>query len=96
MTHDWSADLIAPDEDFAGAPLLRKEFALDQDHGSVVAATLFVTAHGIIERGEIPHTLIGQRKRVKRNDARTYLQQHSFGAQAVLHDAGAEAEALLR
>ena len=49
MTHDWSADLIAPDEDFAGAPLLRKEFALDQDHGSVVAATLFVTAHGIVE-----------------------------------------------
>ena len=49
MTHDWSADLIAPDEDFAGAPLLRKEFALDPGHGAVVGATLFVTAHGIVE-----------------------------------------------
>lgn len=49
MTHDWSADLIAPDEDFAGAPLLRKEFALDQGHGAVVGATLFVTAHGVVE-----------------------------------------------
>lgn len=49
MTHDWSAALIAPDEDFAGAPVLRKEFALDQGHGAVVRATLFVTAHGIVE-----------------------------------------------
>jgi alpha-L-rhamnosidase len=49
MTHDWSADLIAPDEDYAGAPLLRKELALDPGHGSLVSATLFVTAHGIVE-----------------------------------------------
>ena len=50
MTHHWSADLIAPDEDFAGAPLLRKEFTLDAGHGDVVtAATLHVTAHGIVE-----------------------------------------------
>lgn len=49
MTHDWSAELIAPDEDFAGAPLLRKEFALDDGHGDVVAATLHVTAHGVVE-----------------------------------------------
>src|SRR6478735_3409280 len=49
MTHDWSADLIAPDEDFAGAPLLRKEFSLDAGHGDVVAATLHVTAHGVVE-----------------------------------------------
>jgi len=44
-----SAQLIAPDDDFAGAPLLRKEFALDDGHGPVVAATLHVTAHGIVE-----------------------------------------------
>jgi alpha-L-rhamnosidase len=49
MSHHWSADLIAPDEDFAGAPLLRKEFHLDRDHGDVVSATLHVTAHGIVE-----------------------------------------------
>jgi len=46
---DWSADLIAPDHDFAGAPLLRKEFHLDAGHGSVTVATLHVTAHGIVE-----------------------------------------------
>lgn len=49
MTHRWSADLIAADDDFAGAPLLRKEFTLDPGHGAVVAATLLVTAHGIVE-----------------------------------------------
>ena len=49
MTHEWSADLIAPDEDFAGAPLLRKQFRLDAGHGEVVSATLYVTAHGIVE-----------------------------------------------
>ena len=49
MTHHWSADLIAADDDFAGAPLLRKEFTLDAGHGDVVAATLHVTAHGIVE-----------------------------------------------
>jgi alpha-L-rhamnosidase len=49
MTHTWSADLIAPDQDFDGAPLLRKEFALDPGHGAVVAAELHVTAHGIVE-----------------------------------------------
>jgi alpha-L-rhamnosidase len=44
----WSATMIAPDEDFAGAPLLRKEFALDVGHGPVAVATLHVTAHGIV------------------------------------------------
>ena len=47
--HAWSADLIAPDHDFAGAPLLRKEFSLDDGHGAVESATLFVTAHGVVE-----------------------------------------------
>src|SRR6478609_1787978 len=49
MTHTWSAQLIAPDQDFAGAPLLRKEFTLDAGHGAVTEATLHVTAHGIVE-----------------------------------------------
>jgi alpha-L-rhamnosidase len=49
MTHTWSADLIAPDQDFDGAPLLRKEFELDTGHGAVTSATLHVTAHGIVE-----------------------------------------------
>src|SRR6478752_74800 len=49
QSHDWSADLIAPDQDFDGAPLLRKEFRLDSGHGEVAWATLHVTAHGIVE-----------------------------------------------
>jgi alpha-L-rhamnosidase len=49
MTHHWTADLIAPNEDLDGAPLLRKEFSLDPGHGDVTSATLHVTAHGIVE-----------------------------------------------
>jgi alpha-L-rhamnosidase len=53
MTDLWSpqssAAFIAPDQDFAGAPLLRKEFGLEPGHGAVRSATLFVTAHGIVE-----------------------------------------------
>jgi alpha-L-rhamnosidase len=44
----WSATMIGPDADFAGAPLLRTEFALDAGHGPVVAATLHATARGIL------------------------------------------------
>ncbi len=46
---DWSAVLIAPDHDFAGAPLLRRQFDLDEGHGDVVRATLHATAHGVFE-----------------------------------------------
>ncbi|WP_295693744.1 alpha-L-rhamnosidase [Lapillicoccus sp.] len=48
MTHVWSADLIASDEELP-APLLRKEVSLDTGHGRVVRAMLHVTAHGIVE-----------------------------------------------
>lgn len=40
---------IAPDAEFAGAPLLRGETILHAGHGEVVAATLAVTALGICE-----------------------------------------------
>jgi alpha-L-rhamnosidase len=46
---DWSAALIVPDQDFDGAPLLRREFQLDTGHGDVSAATLHATAHGVFE-----------------------------------------------
>ena len=46
---DWSATLICPDEDFDGAPLLRREFTLEPDHGPVRRATLHATAHGVFE-----------------------------------------------
>ncbi|GAA3558599.1 glycoside hydrolase family 78 protein [Microlunatus spumicola] len=46
---DWSAVLISPDEDFDGAPLLRREVALDEGHGAVVRATLLITAQGVFE-----------------------------------------------
>jgi len=45
MSRDWSAVMIGSDEDFAGAPLLRKEFVLDD--GDVRQATLYATARGV-------------------------------------------------
>lgn len=41
------ATMIGPDDDFAGAPLLRTEFALDDGHGAVTAAQLHATARGV-------------------------------------------------
>jgi hypothetical protein len=38
--HTWTARIIWPDEDFACAPVLRKEFAMGAGHGEVAAATL--------------------------------------------------------
>jgi alpha-L-rhamnosidase len=49
MNPTWSAALVAPDEDFAGAPLLRTEFSLDEGHGDPVTATLHATAQGVFE-----------------------------------------------
>jgi alpha-L-rhamnosidase len=46
---NWQAQLIAADDDFAGAPLLRHEFRLDESRGAVTRATLTLTAHGIVE-----------------------------------------------
>jgi alpha-L-rhamnosidase len=45
----WQALMIAADEDFAGAPLLRHEFMLEAGHGAVASATLTVTALGVVE-----------------------------------------------
>jgi alpha-L-rhamnosidase len=41
--------MIAPDEDFGGAPLLRKEFTLAAGHGTPVRAILKATAFGVYE-----------------------------------------------
>jgi len=41
--------MISPDQDFDGAPLLRREFELDQGHGPVSSATLHATAQGVLE-----------------------------------------------
>ncbi len=49
MNLPWTAALIAPDEEFHGAPLTRTEFALDRGHGDVTDAVLRVTAHGVFE-----------------------------------------------
>ena len=46
---DWRALAVSPDEDFAGAPLLRHEFRLDEGHGAVTRATLHATAQGVFE-----------------------------------------------
>ena len=46
---DWTARLISPDDDFAGAPLLRTEFALEDGHGGITSAVLHATAHGVFQ-----------------------------------------------
>jgi alpha-L-rhamnosidase len=45
----WHARMIAADSPFDGAPLFRREFALEQGHGAVARATLLLTAHGLVE-----------------------------------------------
>ncbi|MDQ0827603.1 alpha-L-rhamnosidase [Arthrobacter sp. B2I5] len=45
----WLAAMITPGQDFDGAPLLRKEFTLEEGHGGVVKATLRATAFGVYE-----------------------------------------------
>lgn len=45
----WHAQMIAADEDFAGAPLLRREFSLEDGHGAIARATLALTAQGVLE-----------------------------------------------
>ena len=49
MSLQWSAAMISPAEDFAGAPLLRTEFALDDGHGAVMSAELAVSSLGVFE-----------------------------------------------
>jgi alpha-L-rhamnosidase len=49
MSLTWSALPIAPDEDFDGSPLLRKEFGLEDGHGQVAGAVLHATAQGVFE-----------------------------------------------
>jgi alpha-L-rhamnosidase len=46
---NWQARMIAADDDFNGAPLLRNEFALEDGHGAVKSATLTLTAQGVVE-----------------------------------------------
>jgi alpha-L-rhamnosidase len=41
--------MISPDDDFAGAPLLRREVTLEEGHGDVASARLHVTALGVFE-----------------------------------------------
>lgn len=45
----WHAAMISPDQDYDGAPLLRKEFRLHEGHGAVVKAVLRATAFGVYE-----------------------------------------------
>ncbi|HJY73823.1 MAG TPA: alpha-L-rhamnosidase N-terminal domain-containing protein, partial [Streptosporangiaceae bacterium] len=49
MRSQWSAAMISPADDFAGAPLLRTEFALAQGHGAVLNAELVVSSRGVFE-----------------------------------------------
>lgn len=46
---NWQARMITAVEDFNGAPLLRREFVLEEGHGAVARATLTLTALGVVE-----------------------------------------------
>lgn len=46
---NWQARMITAAEDFNGAPLLRREFVLEEGHGAVARATLTLTALGVVE-----------------------------------------------
>jgi alpha-L-rhamnosidase len=45
----WTAPFIAADSDLGSAPILRREFAIDDGHGAVRHATLDVSALGVVE-----------------------------------------------
>lgn len=45
----WHAQMIAADQEFEGAPLLRHEFELSTGHGAAASASFTVTALGIVE-----------------------------------------------
>ncbi|MDF2050218.1 alpha-L-rhamnosidase [Arthrobacter sp. Cr_A7] len=49
MTPTWHAAMISAQQDFDGAPRLRKEFRLEEGHGAVVEATLRATAFGVYQ-----------------------------------------------
>ncbi|HET7476701.1 MAG TPA: family 78 glycoside hydrolase catalytic domain [Dermatophilaceae bacterium] len=49
MTRSFTATMVAPNEDFDGAPRLRGEIRLEPGHGDVIRARLFATAHGVLE-----------------------------------------------
>jgi alpha-L-rhamnosidase len=49
MRSEWSAVMISPVDDSTGAPLLRKQFTLDDGHGPVVSAELSVSSQGVFE-----------------------------------------------
>lgn len=49
MPATWRASMISPAEDFRGAPLLRKEFDLDEGSDQVLGAVLRASARGVFE-----------------------------------------------
>ena len=49
MRSEWSALMISPVDDSTGAPLLRRQFTLDDGHGPVVSAELSVSSQGVFE-----------------------------------------------
>ncbi|MFZ7086856.1 family 78 glycoside hydrolase catalytic domain [Curtobacterium sp. RRHDQ10] len=51
MTSTWTAPFIAADSDsdLGSAPILRREFTLDDGHGAVRSATLDLSALGVVE-----------------------------------------------
>jgi alpha-L-rhamnosidase len=46
---NWTASFLASDHDLGSAPILRREFTLDDGHGAVANATLRMSALGVVE-----------------------------------------------
>ncbi|MGP0030029.1 MAG: family 78 glycoside hydrolase catalytic domain [Acidimicrobiales bacterium] len=45
----WQANLVSPQQDFTGSPLLRRVFTLPDQHGALEWATLHISSLGIFE-----------------------------------------------
>lgn len=92
---DWTASFIASDDDLGSAPILRRQFTLDEGHGAVTAATLDVSALGVVEAWlggqrvsdhllEPGWTSYEWRIRVASHDVTPHLAETAAGADAVL------------
>lgn len=91
----WTAPFITSDADLGSAPILRREFTLDDGHGAVTGATLDVSALGVVEAWlggervsdhllEPGWTSYEWRIRVVSHDVTAHLTDTAAGSAAVL------------
>ncbi|ROS75991.1 alpha-L-rhamnosidase [Curtobacterium sp. PhB130] len=92
---NWTAPFIGSDTDLGSAPILRREFTIDDGHGAVRRATLDVSALGVVEAWlggtrvsdhllEPGWTSYEWRIRVASHDVLSHLRSTAPGAAVVL------------